>query len=340
MKKNLSLRIICLLLCIALLGGCASKPEVAETKPEETKPAEAESVASNFPKSTVTIIVPYAAGGGTDLIARALSSHLSSKWGVSVIVENKTGGSGAVGMSALSNAKPDGYTVIFTALAAATITPVLNDVGYTNKEFAPIAQITEMNTALCVHSNSGIKTFEELVEKASANPKKLTYGTTGAASLQNLLTVQLQAEMGKPEILNHIPFDGGAQAISALVGEQTDACVAMVPDLIGHIDSGTFTPLVVYTSERIKELPDVPCVSELGYPSVALPTWYGFAAPAGTPEEILDFWDGELKSALEDAEVQKILVNLKQNPVHLNRAEFTERWMNTYEQNSKMLKGN
>lgn len=334
MKKNLVLHVICIILCIVLLGGCTPKQNVTETAPDEAKPA-----AIDFPKSTVTIIVPYAAGGGTDLIARALSSYLSEKWGVSVIVENKTGGSGAVGMSALSHAKPDGYTVIFTALAASTITPILNDVGYTNKEFAPIAQITEMNTALCVNSKSGIKTFEEFFEKASANPKKLTYGTAGAATLQNYLTVQLQKEMGKPEILTHIPFDGGNQAIAALVGEQVDSCVAMVPDLMGHIDSGTFTPLAVYTSERISELPDVPCIKELGYPSIALPTWYGFAAPAGTPEEILDFWDEELKSALSDTDLQKVLENLKQYPVYLNRADFTERWMTTYEQNTKMIKG-
>lgn len=330
MKNNLVFRIICVALCIALLGGCAPKPEAAQAKPAE----------SNYPKSTVTIIVPYAAGGGTDLIARALASHFSKAWGVSVIVDNKTGGSGAVGMSALAHAKADGYTVIFTALAAASLTPIMNDVGYTNKEFAPIAQVTEMSTVLCVHSNNKIKTFEAFIETASANPKKLTYGTTGAASLQNLLTEQLQKEMNQPNILTHIPFDGGAQAISALVGEQTDACVAMVPDMLGNISSGTFTPLAVYTAGRIKELPDVPSISELGYPAIALPTWYGFAAPAGTAEEILDFWDKELNKALSDPEMLKLFENLKQNAVYLNRADFTKRWMDTYEQNTKMLKGN
>jgi tripartite-type tricarboxylate transporter receptor subunit TctC len=295
--------------------------------------------AQGFPVSTVKIIVPYAAGGGTDLIARALAKHFTETWKVSVIVENKTGGSGAVGMSALAAAKADGHTVILTALAAATMTPIMNDVGYTNVEFAPIAQVTAMDTALCVHSNSGIKTFKEFFAKASAKPGHLTYGTTGASSLQNLLTVQLQKEMGLSGILTHIPYDGGAKAIMALLGEQTNACVAMVPDLLPHIKSGTFIPLCVYTTKRVEQLPAVPSIGELGYPSIGVPTWYGFAAPAKTPKGVLDFWDNELHKALTDPQMIKIFTSFNQNAAYLNRADFTELWMNTYKLNTKMIKG-
>jgi tripartite-type tricarboxylate transporter receptor subunit TctC len=295
--------------------------------------------AQGFPVSTVKIIVPYAAGGGTDLIARALAKHFSESWKVSVIVENKTGGSGAVGMSSLAGSKADGHTVILTALAAATMTPLMNDVGYTNVEFAPIAQVTAMDTALCVHSNSGIKTFKDFFARAAAKPGQFTYGTTGASSLQNLLTVQLQKEMGLPNILTHIPYDGGAKAIMALMGEQTNACVAMVPDLLTHIKSGIFIPLCVYTTKRVDQLPGVPSIGELGYPSIGVPTWYGFAAPAKTPKGILDFWDNELHKALTNPEMIRIFNTFNQNVAYLNRADFTELWMNTYKLNTKMIKG-
>jgi tripartite-type tricarboxylate transporter receptor subunit TctC len=315
--------VICIVLSSTFLFGATSTPKAA----------------LDFPTSTVKIIVPYAAGGGTDLIARALAKHFSETWKVSVIVENKTGGSGAVGMSSLAGSKADGHTVILTALGAATMTPILNDVGYTNVEFAPIAQVTAMDTALCVHSNSGIKTFKDFFARASAKPGQFTYGTTGASSLQNLLTAQLQQEMGLPNVLTHIPYDGGAKAIMALMGEQINACVAMVPDLLTHIKSGTFIPLCVYTTKRIEELPAVPSIGELGFPSLGIPTWYGFAAPAKTPKGILDFWDNELRKALTNPEMINIFKTFNQNAVYLNRADFTTLWMNTYKLNTKMLKG-
>ena len=190
---------------------------------------------------------------------------------------------------------------------------------------------------LATHADSGIDSFDVLVSLAEESPGKLTYGTTGASSLQNLLTEKMQEELGIPHSLTHVPFDGGSQAIAALAGQQTDACVAMVPDMLGNIDAGVFTPLCVYTSERISELPDVPCIAELGYPDIAMPTWYGFAAPAGTPVEILDFWDESIRDTLTDPEVIEIFQNLNQTASYLDRSSFTQLWLDTYQKNKDML---
>ncbi|MCI7742454.1 MAG: tripartite tricarboxylate transporter substrate binding protein [Clostridiales bacterium] len=345
MKKFLALLLAAVMVCA--LCACGNTAATTSPAPEATPAPEAAPAAEpeaaetpaplDYPTKTVTIICPYSAGGGTDLLARAIADYVGAKWGVSVIVEDQTGGGGAVGMSACANADNDGYTVILTALAAATITPILNDVGYTNENFAPICQVTEMVTALCVNSSSGITSIEELIEAGSANPGAMTYGTTGATSFQNILMQTLMEDAGVPDAFSHVPFDGGAAAITATVGKQTDIVVAMVPDLLPYIESGDLTPLIVFKSERDESLPEVPCAGELGYSSSTTTTWYGFAAPAGTPEAILDFWSDEVGTALADPALVEILSNINQTPIYKDRETFTELYNNTYAQNLAVL---
>lgn len=353
MKKLTRITAAVLALCLIFLlcacgNGGGTAPTQQPTEPPAQNPTEAPqqqdqeqsespSAGLDYPKDTVTIICPYAAGGGTDLIARAMADWFSKQWGVSVIVEDLTGGAGAVGMAEAASADPDGYTIILTALAAATITPILNDVGYTDKEFAPIAQVTEMITALCVNSESGITTLDELLAAGEENYGVMTYGTAGASTFQNLLTQRFMSLAGKDGIFSHVPFDGGSEAITATVGNQTDIVVAMVPDLQSYVDAGNLNALMVFSNERVESMPDVPCAAELGYGDVALPTWYGYAAPAGTPEEILDFLDEQVAACLSDPEVVEILENINQIPVYLGRQEFTELYDTTYKMNSELL---
>lgn len=341
MKKTRITAMLLSLCMIFMLTACntAGNPSTSSPETQESENAQATDDLQGYPNNTVTIICPYTAGGGTDLIARTMADWFGKQWGVSVIVEDKEGGSGAVGMSACATAKADGYTVILTALAAATITPQLNDVGYTDKEFAPIAQVTEMVTALCVNSESGITTIEELIAAGEENYGVMTYGTTGASSFQNVLTQNFMSLIGKEGLFSHVPFDGGAAAITATVGGQTDIVVAQIPDLQSYIDAGNLNCLMVFASERAESLPDVPCATELGYEEIALPTWYGFAAPAGTSEAILNFWDEQVAACLSDPEVVDILTNINQTPVYLDRATFTELWMNTYAMNADVLNG-
>lgn len=337
---------VCMIFALAACGAApAAAPTAAPTEAPaaneapavDAAPAEETVESLNYPSDTVSIICPYSAGGGTDLIARAMADWFAKKWGVSVIVEDITGGSGAVGMAACKAEPADGYHVILTALAAATLTPVLNDVGYTNEDFAPIAQVTEMVTALCVNSASGITSLEDLFAKAEENPGAITYGTAGATSFQNLLTTRLMSLAGKDGVLSHVPFDGGAAAITATVGQQTDIVVAMVPDLKPYVESGDLTCLMVFSNERSADMPDVPCAGELGYGDAAFPTWYGYAAPAGTPEAILNFWDEQVKECLSDPEMIDILTNINQNPVYLEREAFTKLYNDTWEMNSELI---
>lgn len=347
MKKITSLIaiLVCLsmMLCLCACGAKTEAPAAAPAAPAEpagpAEPAPVEETVEslNYPSETVTIICPYAAGGGTDLIARAMADWFGKQWGVSVIVEDITGGAGGVGMAACAQEAPDGYHIILTALAAGTITPILNDVGYTNENFAPIAQVTEMVTAICVNSKSGITTLDELLEKAAENPGAMTYGTAGATTFQHLLTQQLLGLTGKDGVLSHVPFDGGSAAITAAVGNQVDIVVAMVPDLQGYIDSGDLTCLMVFANERVESLPEVPSAGELGYGEAAIPTWYGYAAPAGTPEAILNFWDEQVNACLSDPEVIEILKNINQVPIYLNREAFTKLYNDTYAMNMELL---
>lgn len=344
-------RLAALILVLAMVLGLSACTPAAENSPTPTpapantentqgKPEDSQGPAQlGFPTDTVTIICPYSAGGGTDLIARAMADWFSKKWGVSVIVDDKTGGGGAVGMSACAEAKADGHTIILTALAAATITPVVNDVGYTNKEFAPIAQVTEMTTALCVNPSSGITTLDELVAAGEKNFGAMTYGTTGATSFQNVLAQKYMSLIGKDGIFSHVPFDGGAAAITATVGNQTDIVVAMVPDLQSYVEAGSLTCLMVFSNERSEMMPDVPCAGELGYGDIAIPTWYGYMAPAGTPEEVLDFLDEQTKECLSDPEMVEILNNINQFPVYLDRETFTKLYQDTYDMNAELLGG-
>lgn len=340
-------RLTALMIVLAMLLGLTACTPAAENTPPpagtgnvQDPPDDSQGPAQlDFPKDTVTIICPYSAGGGTDLIARAMADWFSKKWGVSVIVDDKTGGGGAVGMSACAEAKPDGHTIILTALAAATITPVVNDVGYTDKEFAPICQVTEMTTALCVNPSSGITTLDELVAAAEENFGAMTYGTTGATSFQNVLAQKYMSLINKEGIFSHVPFDGGAAAITATVGNQTDIVVAMVPDLQSYVEAGSLTCLMVFSSERSETMPDVPCAGELGYGDIAIPTWYGYMAPADTPEEILDFLDEQTKECLTDPEMVEILNNINQFPVYLDRETFAKLYQDTYEMNAELLGG-
>ena len=290
--------------------------------------------AAAWPSKTIKIIVPFSAGGGADLMARALAPELSKALGVSVVVENAPGGGGAIAMAKLANAKPDGYTIIHTTIGPATLTPNSSDVGYTNKEFAPVAQVADVPNVIAVHKDSGIKTLKELFEKAEK--ENVTYGTSGAGLTQNVQMEGLFLSIDKPNLLNHIPFNGGSQAIAALLGKQVDCAVAIVPEPLPHIKNGTFIGLGITSAERDPALPDVPTLKEQGY-SLAGGVWYGFAAPAKTPADVIATLEAAFAKATKEQAIIDAFTKLG-NPVqYLDTKAFTEKWMQTFESNKKVL---
>ena len=172
MKKMKRIFSLVLALAMALtLVACGSQPANPDTEKDGDTQQETK---LDWPKKTITVICPYSAGGGTDLMSRAVADELAKRLGVSVVVDDKPGGSGSIGMQLLAASKNDGYTLILTACGACTLSPWLNDVTYTDESFAPICQVSASPSFICVRKDSGITTFDELVEKAKANPGTIT----------------------------------------------------------------------------------------------------------------------------------------------------------------------
>ena len=298
-------------------------------------PFTASAASDNWPNSPIKILVPFSAGGAADIMARTMAPQIGKQLGVAVVVENTTGGAGAVAMSKLATSKPDGYTLILTSSAPCTLTPNRSDVGYTNKEFAPIAQIVDLPNYVVVHKDSGIKTLPELLEKAEKE-KNITYGTAGAGLAQNTQIEALLMAIKKPEILTHVPFDGGSQAVAALLGNQISAAMCVITEVMPHIKSGTFVALATSTARRDKALPDIPTFAELGYPTYG-GSWYGFAAPAKTPAPIIKRLSAIVKDTCELPEIIEVFEKIG-NPIqYLDDQAFTELWMKAYETNKNII---
>lgn len=353
MKKLLiALLTLSLALSLAACGNTGTTP--SDSTPSGTAPAESAPPASapanspaadktdaslDYPNGTIKILVPFSAGGGTDLLARAVAPELSERLGgASVIVENKPGGSGAIGMSELQNAKPDGLTLAITSAGPTTLTPNNSDVGYTNKEFAPICQISSLPIAFFVRTDSGIENMEQLLAKAQENPGAMTFATSGAGLIQHITVEMFLKEIGSQGLFTHVPFDGGVEAITALVGGQVDFCVGDAADAASFMSEGNLLCIAVTSEETDPSFPDSPTMKELGYDLVSA-SWWGFAAPAGTPDEIIDLLDATIKDCLEDPELVEIFGNLQQPVDYKDREAFTNMWMTNFDLFKEIIAG-
>lgn len=327
MKKFLS--ILLALVMVLSLTACGEKAPADEGEQE-----------LDWPKKPITIICPYSAGGGSDLMSRAIGEELSKRLGVAVVVEDKPGGSGSIGMSLLAAAPADGYTIILTAAGACTLSPYTSEVPYSDKDFAPICQVSEAVTVLCVNKASGIKTFEELVAMAKANPGSVTYGTSGAGGAHHVAVAALGLAVdNNAELFKHVAYDGGSAAITALLGNHDTATASIYSEPSAYIQSGDFIPLITLgTDTRPDYLPDTPTAKELGYDGVPGGTWYAFAAPDGTPQEVIDLLEKEILDIMNTPEMQTTFENLGNPVVLLNEEEITAKWQSAYASSGSVLK--
>lgn len=339
MKRLLS-GILTAAMTLTLLAGCGggSSSGAAASKPaESSKPAASASAPAetklDWPKNNIKIICPYSAGGSTDLMARTVAEQLADKLGVAVTVENDTGGSGAVGMNLLASSKADGYTIIITSVGASTLTPNSSDVGYSDAEFAPICKISDIPNVFCVHKNLGVSSWEEFLALAEQKGN-LTYGTSGAGLTQNVQAERMLAEKNQTGLITHIPFDGGSAAATALLGEQVDALMAVQGECIPNIKEGNFVPL--FATSECADLPDVPTTEELGY-KVKGGVWYGFAAPAGTDQAIVDLLDETIGEILQQDDVIEAFTNLNCPIVYSNNKDFADQWHSDFAANKEAL---
>lgn len=266
---------------------------VAIVMPLATIPA----LAQQYPSGPVRVLVPFGAGGATDVVARVFSEQLQQRLGQPFAVENRGGAAGQIAAAAFARAPADGYTLMFTTAAPITIAPLMNDkVAYDpRKDFVPVAVVAVQPVWVVVAANSPFKSLTDIVTQAKEKPGKLNYGTSGVGTELHLAAEAVARSAGIQMV--HVPFRGGGEVITALLGSQIDFAALSTASIAGAVRQGTLRVLAVSSPQRMPDFPEVPTFAELGHSSATMVPWWGLMAPAGTPEPIL----ARLKSALEDA---------------------------------------
>ncbi|MGE4370197.1 MAG: Bug family tripartite tricarboxylate transporter substrate binding protein [Burkholderiaceae bacterium] len=278
--------------------------------------------ADQWPSQTIRLIVPYAPGGATDVTGRLLAENLRGRLGQSVIVENRSGAGGNIGTDLVAKAAPDGYTMLFAYAGPIGI----NQFVYKNlpfnpkKDFSPVTLVAEAPLVLVVNSSLPVKTVDELIAYAKANPNKLSYGSSGTGGADHLAGELFKERTGTTMV--HVPYKGGAPAMNDLVGGQTNLQFATIPGAIGHIRSGRIRPIALLSSKRFGLLPDVPTIAEAGLSDFEINNWYGIALPAGTPEPIVKRLNKELVEIVRLPEVGARFLELGLIPLWMTPEEF------------------
>jgi tripartite-type tricarboxylate transporter receptor subunit TctC len=269
--------------------------------------------AQPYPSKPVRMIVPWAAGGTTDILGRILGQKMSEKWGQPVLVENRGGAAGNIGTEAVVRAPADGYTLVLGTMS----THAMNQFLYTGMTFdpvrdvAPVSLVANVATVLVVHPSLPVTTVNDLVALARSRPGKLNFASGGVASF-NQLCAELLKMTGKIDIV-HVPYKGGAPAVADLVGGKVDLLFTGAPVTMAHIKAGRLKLLAITDSKRSPALPDTPTVGE-SLPGFEFNNWYGVLAPAGTPRPIVEFLNTEVHRILALAEVKEKFAGLGADP--------------------------
>lgn len=243
--------------------------------------------AQEFPARTTRIIVPFAAGGATDLIARTLAEELGKKWGQAVIVENRPGASGNVGAEAVARAAPDGYTLMLNSNSHVTNAFLYKKLNYDPiADFAPVSLAATAPNVLAVRANLDVKDLQGLIALAKEKPGEITSGS-GGVGLGSHLATALFEDLADIKLL-HVPFNGVAPAVAELVGGHVDLSFSVLNVVQPHYDAGKVKILAITTAERSKLAPDLPTAVEQGLEGFVVESWFGLFAPAGTPQAIVD----------------------------------------------------
>lgn len=256
-----------------------------------------------WPDHTITIIVPFPAGGPNDLSGRLLAAELAPKLGQNVIVENRVGAVGNIGITAAARAAPDGYTLLVVT-GVVVINPSVTKVAYDPlKDFAPIAYLGAAPNAIITRPASGITSISDLIARAKANPGKLTYASPGVGSVSQLAVELLKLRAGID--MTHVPFNGAAPSLQAALSGTTDIASVSIAGLISHIRSGTLKALAQTGAEHWIDMPDVPTLQEAGVPNAVVETSQMFLAPAGTSPDIIKRLSEETRVILQKPEIRE-----------------------------------
>lgn len=266
-----------------------------------------EAEAQSYPAGPVKVIVPFGAGGATDILARVFADRLQQNLGQSFTVENRGGAAGQIAAAAVARAPADGATLMFTTAAPITIAPLMNDkVQYDpRKDIVPIAVVAVMPVWLVVNAESPLKSAADIIASAKANPGKMTYGSSGVGTELHLAAEAVSRSAGIQMV--HVPFRGGGEVITALMSKQIDFAALSTASIAGQLKQGTLRALAVSSPQRMADFPDVPTFADIGHPGATMMPWWGMMAPAGTPPAAIAKLTQELQAISKDDAVRERL---------------------------------
>ncbi len=283
-----------LTLALAACGG-------SDTSSDDAAEADA------YPEDDITMIVTYAAGGATDIAGRAIAQAFEDSLGVSVVVENVEGASGAIGSAEVAQARPDGLTIAMTTSSAVNRVPLIEEVGFVVDDIIPIGVVTQYDGVISVPADSPYKTIDDLIEAAKDAPNEITVGQAGAQVPGAVEFERMKAEYDVP--FQVVPFQGDAPTLTGLLGKNVDAAVTSWNESVqAQHDAGAIRPLAVMGAERTSYLPDVPTLAESGFEDLVYGTsTYIIIVPTGTPEAIVTRLEAELEAAVNDVDTRTAL---------------------------------
>jgi tripartite-type tricarboxylate transporter receptor subunit TctC len=288
--------------------------------------------AQTYPTKPLTLIVPFAVGGSSDIVSRIIGQELTTALGKPVLIDNRTGAGGVIGWNALAKAAPDGYTLVAVDLSFAIAASLIPNLPFDpKKNFAFITTAISVPHVMVVHPSVKAKTVQELIALAKASPGKMFYGSGGNGTNTHLGGELFKSLAGVD--LVHVPYKGAGAVLQDLLGGQVQMLVSSITTTLPHIKAGKLRALMVTSEERAPVLPDVPNAREAGLPRMLMLFWVAFAVPAGTPQPIVDRLNKEIVSALALPDTKKRLADLGLDPVGNTPAQAaklvddeTQRW--------------
>lgn len=278
--------------------------------------------AQTFPDQPVRLIVPFAAGGPADIIARLVGRVMGDRLGKPVVIEARPGAGGSIGVDVAAKSRPDGHTLVLASSGATVILPHLrNSMPYdTLRDLAPISQVLGVPQIVSVAPNLGVRTFAELIAMAKARPGQIAFGSAGIGSSLHMAAELLKLRAGID--ITHVPYPGAAPAVTDLLAGRIQLLMADTPALIGHVRAGALPALAVTSAQRLGVLPDVPTAVEAGVPGMVSETWYGVLGPAGIPPDRIATLNAAVVGAVRDEETSRQLLNQGGRIVGSSPAEF------------------
>jgi tripartite-type tricarboxylate transporter receptor subunit TctC len=332
MKKYMHIMFAGLLLLTVFLTGCSANSNTATIEEKEKK-------TNSYPERQIELVVPFAAGGGVDLAARAVADYLSKEWAQSIVVSNKVGGGGIVGAQyALKEAKTDGYTILVNNNSSTTMYEAGNSnptIRIEDNKF--VSRVAEGTLAYAVKADAPWNDLKELTEWVKENPEKLKWASVGPAGFSAFGVAEWLESVGVDyKKTNLVSSEGASDSAAKVAGGHVDLAVHTIGELYPLAEAGKIKILAVQSSERSPLFPDVPTVEEQGFKGLTVKWWTGLSFAPGTPDEIIEKWDQAVEKMENDEVFIKQLEKIKLEPAYLNSVDFTKEVQNETEVYTKL----